>query len=253
MTPSSFYSPPTSQLVEPSQTYYVSPTSNYMISPPHSVLMTPKSETFAPILPPIDNLFTGNFSLHKHNIGQYQSVDDLFNEVVLEQDEYGGFHTMNETFIRHDMNDLKRFSENVTITTVDDANYNPEQEPSDELQTSKTNNFTSEFQLNFDINEPQFTKSHACPYKGCKNTYTRAYTLKLHVAASHQNLKPHKCTHPGCDLRFARKHDLVRHAQVHTSERLHQCTSCLKKFRRKDHLTIHSRGTRCAFRISSSS
>ncbi|KAJ3001015.1 glutamine--fructose-6-phosphate transaminase (isomerizing) [Globomyces sp. JEL0801] len=169
MTPSSFYSPPTSQLVEPSHTYYVSPTSNYMISPPHSVLMTPKSETFAPILPPIDNLFTGNFSLHKHNIGQYQSVDDLFNEVVLEQDEYGGFHTMNETFIRHDMDDLKRFSENVTITTVDDANYNPEQEPSDELQTSKTNNFTSEFQLNFDINEPQFTKSHACPYKGCKN------------------------------------------------------------------------------------
>ncbi|KAI8900365.1 hypothetical protein BC833DRAFT_523623, partial [Globomyces pollinis-pini] len=61
----------------------------------------------------------------------------------------------------------------------------------------------------------------------------------------HEQLKPFACEHGNCTLKFARKHDLIRHTKVHTNERKFQCGGCSKKFRRKDHLTIHIKGARC--------
>ncbi|KAI8900376.1 hypothetical protein BC833DRAFT_515311, partial [Globomyces pollinis-pini] len=78
-----------------------------------------------------------------------------------------------------------------------------------------------------------------CPYPECSKIYTRAYTLKLHISASHHHLKPFECTHNGCEQKFARKHDLIRHCKTHLNERLFECQDCNRKFRRKDHLMMH--------------
>ncbi|KAJ3001023.1 hypothetical protein HDV02_000092 [Globomyces sp. JEL0801] len=85
-------------------------------------------------------------------------------------------------------------------------------------------------------------KLYKCTYEG---SYTRAYTLKLHVTAAHQKLKPYKCEYGECEHEFSRKHDLIRHTMIHNDERRYGCSGCSKRFRRKDHLSIHMRGSRC--------
>ncbi|KAI8900946.1 hypothetical protein BC833DRAFT_511575, partial [Globomyces pollinis-pini] len=57
----------------------------------------------------------------------------------------------------------------------------------------------------------QFT----CSFEGCGKSYTRLFTLKLHIKTIHENIKPYKCTFDDCTLSFSRRHNLIRHTKVH--------------------------------------
>lgn len=53
------------------------------------------------------------------------------------------------------------------------------------------------------------------------------------------NTKSFICMQPGCPRAFSSRFKLVRHILIHSEERRFQCTSCGRRFHRKDHLKNH--------------
>ncbi|KFM80436.1 Zinc finger protein PLAGL1, partial [Stegodyphus mimosarum] len=51
--------------------------------------------------------------------------------------------------------------------------------------------------------------------------------------------KAFSCVQPGCPRTFSSRFKLVRHILIHSGERRFQCTSCGRRFHRKDHLKNH--------------
>ncbi|XP_054707707.1 zinc finger protein PLAGL1-like [Uloborus diversus] len=51
--------------------------------------------------------------------------------------------------------------------------------------------------------------------------------------------KAFMCMQPGCPRTFSSRFKLVRHILIHSGERRFQCTSCGRRFHRKDHLKNH--------------
>lgn len=52
-------------------------------------------------------------------------------------------------------------------------------------------------------------------------------------------VKKYKCMHIGCARLFSSRFKLVRHILIHSGERRFSCSSCGRRFHRKDHLKNH--------------
>lgn len=70
----------------------------------------------------------------------------------------------------------------------------------------------------------------------CKRTKNDRNSMSVHMIM-HMNKKPHKCSVSGCSAAFAKKAKLREHTILrHTTEKLHQCEICSKKFKLKSYL-----------------
>lgn len=54
-----------------------------------------------------------------------------------------------------------------------------------------------------------------------------------------ESTKSFMCMQPGCPRTFSSRFKLVRHILIHSGERPFQCSSCGRRFHRKDHLKNH--------------
>lgn len=54
-----------------------------------------------------------------------------------------------------------------------------------------------------------------------------------------ESTKTFACVQPGCPRTFSSRFKLVRHILIHSGDRPFQCTSCGRRFHRKDHLKNH--------------
>ncbi|GFR09044.1 hypothetical protein TNCT_212981 [Trichonephila clavata] len=63
--------------------------------------------------------------------------------------------------------------------------------------------------------------------------------VKVGVLDKREGERPFACDHHKCGKTFTRNEELTRHKRIHTGVRPHQCSLCLKRFGRRDHLKKH--------------
>ena len=74
---------------------------------------------------------------------------------------------------------------------------------------------------------------------GHKRKTRRGQLQKNENVEDKADAKTFACVQPGCPRTFSSRFKLVRHILIHSGERRFQCTSCGRRFHRKDHLKNH--------------
>ncbi|KAI8912616.1 hypothetical protein EDD86DRAFT_201868 [Gorgonomyces haynaldii] len=87
------------------------------------------------------------------------------------------------------------------------------------------------------------TTSYTCTAPGCAKRFSKASSLKTHLASHHNGKpKPFSCAH--CPQSFSRSHDLKRHMYIHSQDKPFVCPRCNRGFSRRDALRRHEKSVK---------
>ena len=89
--------------------------------------------------------------------------------------------------------------------------------------------------LNIEENEEKIAKFRCIP---CKRNFTAKTSLDRHIKTLHlDKFKKHVCK--SCKLEFSTRPKLVKHQQIHDTEKEHECEYCSKRFASKSYVKEH--------------